>query len=123
MFYPKADFCPFNCDNPKEQSDNLTQTDTETNALYNDKSEINSLQCEMIRQIQEIDFAIIDLNLFLDTHPHCTEALELFSELAHTSNNLKNEYQSKFGPLYASKCLNNTPFEWVDKCRKWPWEM
>ena len=123
MFYPKADFCPFNCDKPNEQPDNPAQTNSETNAYYKDKNSMDFSQCEMMRQIQEIDFAIIDLNLFLDTHPNCIEALELFSELAHKSKNLKKEYQVKYGPLYAPESQGKAPFEWIDKCRKGTWEM
>ena len=76
----------------------------------------------MMRKIQEIDFAIIDLNLFLDTHPQCQEAIELFKELAATSKSLKSDYQAKYAPLYVHNSTNSNSFDWVDKCEKWPWE-
>lgn len=120
MFYPKADCCPYNSDEtiiPAEKIISKMQ-----DAILENESNMSG-KCEMMRKIQETDFAIIDLNLFLDTHPNCSEALELFTKLAATSKSLKNDYQSKYGPLYVEKSSANTPFEWVDKCRKWPWEM
>ena len=125
MFYPKSELCPFSSDEPVKEMCNvsLAKYDSESNK-YNDLSSHNhSDQNEMLRRIQEVDFAIIDLNLFLDTHPHCTEALNLFTELTATSKSLKHDYQTKYGPLYATKTSDKTPFEWVDKCYKWPWEM
>jgi len=124
MFYPKADCCPFNADEncASAHKDGLKQREADlfNNNMENDNH--NYSKCEMARQIQEIDFAIIDLNLFLDTHPNCKEALELFTELCATSKSLKNDYQAKYGPLYATKSSRNTPFEWVGACYKWPWE-
>ena len=76
----------------------------------------------MMQKIQEIDFAIIDLNLFLDTHPNCKDALELFTKLAATSRSLKSDYQRKYGPLYAANSENSTPFAWVHDDYKWPWQ-
>lgn len=121
MFYPKAECCPFNSDNAASDNNALS---SETNKCKNniENDNIVSTKCEMMRKIQEVDFAIIDLNLFLDTHPDCAEALELFTKLTATSKSLKNDYQAKYGPLYVTKSSNNVPFDWVEKCSKWPWE-
>lgn len=123
MLYPKADCCPFNkdeCQNSYEDDLSLKKFNDNTS---NNNDSFGSSQCEMMRKIQELDFSIIDLNLFLDTHPNCSEALELFTKLAATCKSLKNDYQAKYGPLYATKSKNSTPFEWVDACYKWPWEI
>ncbi len=120
MFYPKAGCCPFNSDDitavPKEKEATLCVTNLENENKM-------CTQEEMMRKIQEVDFAIIDLNLFLDTHPKCQEALDLFTELCATSKSLKNDYQSKYGPIYVTKSSPTVPFDWVDPCKKWPWEM
>ena len=125
MFYPKSEFCPFNPDEPKREiyNSSIAESENEINRFDEMTNNNSSSQCEMLRRIQEIDFAIIDLNLFLDTHPNCNEALELFTKLSATSKSLKHDYQSKYGPLYVTKSADKTPFEWVDKCYKWPWEM
>lgn len=120
MFYPKASCCPFNSE------DNINSSDINNSNLCvsNLENEDNiCTQNEMMKKIQEVDFAIIDLNLFLDTHPECSEALELFTKLSATSKSLKSDYQSKYGPLYVTKAAPTVPFDWVDPCRKWPWEI
>ena len=34
----------------------------------------------LLKAIQKYDFALYDLNLYLDTHPHSKEALQLFQK-------------------------------------------
>ena len=125
MFFPKTDFCPFNSDEPdnglkdsviKSALDNeISRNDMETTPEYDTK-------CEMMKKIQEMSFAIVDLNLFLDTHPDCEQALELFKKLAASLKSLKADYQMKYGPIYATESSNQTPFSWVNDDIKWPWE-
>ena len=84
--------------------------------------ENNATQKELLNRIRETAFAITDLNLFLDTHPSCKQALELFTSLAFTLESLKREYTSKYGPLKAMDSANDTPFEWVSDKYLWPWQ-
>ena len=123
MFYPKADCCPFNSDerDAKNMPHSHLPEDAKAEILLENEMNV-SARCEMMRKIQEVDFAIIDLNLFLDTHPECKEALDLFTQLASTSKSLKTDHQRKYGPLYVQNSSNSVPFEWVEKCEKWPWE-
>lgn len=123
MFYPKADCCPFN-DSDIADTQNMNQMSRQSNDDMGNmgKPENVFTQKELMKKIQEADFALIDLNLFLDTHPDCREALALFNELSRASESLKSEYQKNFGPLYATKSPDTVPFKWVDSCYKWPWE-
>lgn len=82
----------------------------------------NSAQKELLNKIRETVFALVDLNLFLDTHPNCKQALELFTSLAFTLEALKREYTSQYGPLKAMDVANDTPFEWVSDKYLWPWQ-
>lgn len=82
----------------------------------------NMSKKELLKKISEVGFAIYDLNLFLDTHPHCEEALKLFKSLAFTLESLKTSYQAKYGPLEAMYSSDKTPFEWVSENQKWPWQ-
>ena len=82
----------------------------------------SSTQNELLNKIRETVFALVDLNLYLDTHPNCKQALELFTSLAFTLEALKREYTSKYGPLKAVDVTNDTPFEWVSNKYLWPWQ-
>lgn len=77
---------------------------------------------EFLKRISEASFALYDLNLFLDTHPDCDEALKLFKSLAFTVETLKSRYQTKYGPLEAKFSSEQTPFDWVAENQKWPWQ-
>ena len=75
---------------------------------------------DMLKEIMAIDFSMIELNLYLDTHPVDQRALAIFNEYKARIKALKNEYEKKYAPLTfydAGKC----PWEWIDE--PWPWEI
>lgn len=82
----------------------------------------NMTKSEMMRRISELDFAITDLNLYLDTHPDNKEALEMLTKLAATVKSLKADYTQRYGPLLVTDVMNETPFSWVSPEHKWPWQ-
>ena len=77
---------------------------------------------KLLKKIDELSFACTDLNLFLDTHPNCQEALELFKQCAFTLKNFRTEYQNNYGPLEVNAVWDNIPFAWVADNQPWPWE-
>lgn len=77
---------------------------------------------ELLRRIDEIGFSAYDLQLFLDTHRDCEEALELYKSLVFTYRAAVKAYESKFGPLSAMNSSDKTPFEWVSDTLAWPWQ-
>lgn len=83
---------------------------------------VSKSQKRLLNAIREVSFAVVELNLFLDTHPHNREALMLFKKLCANKEVLVNEYKTKYGPLKACHSSENTPFEWVSENNKWPWE-
>lgn len=70
----------------------------------------------------ELQFALIDLNLYLDTHPNDKEALEMFHKISKTLQSARYDYIRRNGPLMAGESSADTPFEWVSSKYKWPWE-
>lgn len=126
MFYPKADCCPFNTDEPTctpiEESVSVNAQPMARKENMESSPDVNS-QKELLEKIQEIGFAVVDLNLFLDTHPDCTQALELYTKLSSTLKSLKADYVAKYGPLCATDSDKNSPFAWVDDGHKWPWDI
>ena len=127
MFFPKTEFCPFNADEPTDAfcGNSIKHSDPEKDLSRNNMENMPDYdnKCEMMKKIQETSFAVVDLNLFLDTHPDCEQALELYKKLVAMLESLKADYQSKYGPLYATKSRERTPFTWVSDDNKWPWEI
>ena len=71
-----------------------------------------------LRELMELDFAINDFALYLDTHPCDEQAIQKHKELAKKYNTLKDEYERKYGPLTIYFGSNN--WDWIDE--PWPWE-
>lgn len=74
---------------------------------------------ELLYQIAALDFRLVDLNLYLDTHPHDMQAIMLFYEAKYQACTLKNIYECHFGPLTAGTTCQNY-WNWLDS--PWPWE-
>ena len=74
----------------------------------------NTVDCdlrrEMIQEIRSLDFAIVELALYLDTHPEDEKALCLHRKYAKKLKELKDKYQKVYGPLTIHY-----------PCNKWRW--
>ncbi len=82
------------------------------NGCNNDNMEINNcnVRREMMQEIRSLQFAIIELGLYLDTHPNDQKALCLHKKYCKQMKELKDKYQKVYGPLTI-----NYP------CNKWRW--
>ncbi len=74
----------------------------------------------LMRKIMEIDFALNEMVLFLDTHPCDKQALSLYHKYAEKSRELKAMYNENFGPIMSSDNLSQDNWDWVHG--PWPWE-
>lgn len=77
---------------------------------------------EWLQQIQEADFVLVELTLYLDTHPFDKQALEQFNQFSHYSRQLKARFEEKYGPLLQ---YGNSPggSEWKWSQTPWPWQV
>ena len=73
---------------------------------------------EIILKIQELSFACVDLNLYLDTHPDDQKALCLHRKYCKQVKELKDKYQKVYGPLTINYPCNK--WRWLEE--PWPWE-
>lgn len=76
---------------------------------------------EHLLEIQKVQFALVDLNLFLDTHPESEGAKKDFAALSSELKRLIWDYEKKYGPLtnFGSAYFQN-PDAWINS--PWPWE-
>lgn len=74
------------------------------------------------RQIYELDFALHELVLFLDSHPTNRRAMELMREYREKRAKLVDAYEQRFGKYIVT--ANDVPmserWEWLDS--PWPWD-
>ncbi len=84
--------------------------------------EDNTVDCdlrrEMANEIKSLDFAIIELGLYLDTHPEDQKALCLHRKYCKKVKELKDKYQKVYGPLTIFYPCNK--WRWIEM--PWPWE-
>ena len=78
----------------------------------------NNVREEMMMKIKSYSFSIVELGLYLDTHPDDEKALCLHREYTNKLKELEDKYQKMFGPLtiyYPCK-----KWRWLEA--PWPWE-
>lgn len=76
----------------------------------------------LLYQIMQYKFALIELNLYLDTHPNDMEMIKLYNQYLNTEKQMCDKYESVYGPLTLdSKYLDKNT--WVWKNSPWPWEV
>ena len=78
----------------------------------------NETREDMLKLIKCFNFAIIELALYLDTHPDDEKALCLHNSYNKTLKDLKDKYQKVYGPLTIFYPCNK--WRWLEE--PWPWE-
>lgn len=81
----------------------------------------NSEREDLIIQIDEQRFAVIELGLYLDVYPNDKAALNKYNGYLKKEKELVSLYESKYGPLtiYSPVQTNN----WLWNNSPWPWEV
>ncbi len=74
---------------------------------------------KLLRQIAEYDFVVLELHMYLDSHPFDTNIAKQLDEYAQKLNALKQEFISKFGPI-TQKTDERNQWAWISS--PWPWD-
>ncbi len=74
----------------------------------------------LLKRIQALSFAKVETELYLDTHPNASQALEYYRNILAELDEAMTEYQNKYGPLFAEGVVGDR-WTWVDG--KWPWQL
>ncbi|HBA37871.1 MAG TPA: hypothetical protein DCY94_04030 [Firmicutes bacterium] len=79
---------------------------------------VSNAREKSLLEIQKLDFAITDLNLYLDLNPRDQEAYKLFSKYTKECDLKKEEYKRTYGPILLDGLTDE--YEW--SMGVWPWE-
>ena len=80
----------------------------------------NSKQA-MLLELQQLSFSLVDLNLFLDTHPDNQQAVADYNQLFQQYWDAKAAYELQYGPMNNfGHCPASYPWSWIKD--PWPWE-
>lgn len=76
----------------------------------------------LLYQVMQYKFALIELNLYLDTHPNDMEMIKLYNKYLKIEKQMCDKYESMYGPLTLdSNYLDKNTWEWLKS--PWPWEV
>ena len=76
---------------------------------------------DMLLQIMEYTFSIIDIELYLDMYPNDKDALKLFNTYLNNKKELVNMFEEKYGPLTIDSKVQKNNWLWTKS--PWPWEV
>lgn len=74
----------------------------------------------MLNDISIVDFVLVDLTLYLDTHPFDREAMEYFNHYARIKNKMSRDFSMRHFPLTMDQAESNKEWRWG--AAPLPWE-
>jgi spore coat protein JB len=75
-----------------------------------------------LHELQAVDFVLVELTLYLDTHPGDEQAVRQFNENAKRRAQLAYQFESKYGPLMQfGHSFSGFPWNWPQT--PWPWQV
>ncbi|TCP69722.1 spore coat protein CotJB [Baia soyae] len=77
---------------------------------------------ELLEELQAVDFALVELTLYLDTHPKDMDSIRQFNGLAKKRKKLAKEYEARYGPLLQfGRSYSDEDWSWGKA--PWPWQV
>ena len=74
---------------------------------------------QALTELQALEFVMLELGLYLDTHPDDNEAFELFRQYTAMEKAARAADESKYGPLMLGSADSGDSYRWLDG--PWPW--
>ncbi len=77
---------------------------------------------QYMHELQAVDFVLVELTLYLDTHPDDTQAFAQFTQFQKRKQSLMQQFESTFGPLREyGNSLSLDRWTWSEG--PWPWQV
>lgn len=73
---------------------------------------MNNEKDQLLLDIGTISFVLVDLCLYLDTHPHDREALDYFHHYSRIRKEMLHEFSSKYYPLTLDSAECGREWDW-----------
>ena len=116
-------YVPYQKDGPKR----YTQTEALSNGTlfpglnlpFHLKVDASKLPGGAMSELQALEFVVLELGLYLNTHPEDDEAFALYKQYVAMEKAARAAYESKFGPLMKSSAAAGERYDWMKD--PWPW--
>ena len=90
------------------------------NLPFHIKSEAVKVLGTQLAELQALEFVLLELGLYLDTHQNDKEAFELFRQYSALEAEARKRYEATHGPLTQSAAANTDSWSaWLEG--DWPW--
>ena len=110
--------CKNSAMNEMMMNNDNTNINMNINMNYGCDEEKRETRAEMLKKIKCLKFAIVELALYLDTHPYDEKALCLHNKYCKELKDVCDKYQKIYGPLTIEYPCNK--WRWLEE--PWPWE-
>lgn len=74
----------------------------------------------LMRKIQELSFAKVETELYLDAHPDNKAAIAYYRDILSNLDELMTKYQNEVGPIFQEGIVGD---EWLWVKKPWPWQL
>lgn len=75
---------------------------------------------KLLNKVRQYYFAMVDANLYLDSHPDCKDGISFFEKHKKLYEEAKAEYEEKYAPLDLTSGVADDRWAWATE--PWPWE-
>ncbi|MFY0544503.1 spore coat protein CotJB [Brevibacillus sp. H7] len=79
-------------------------------------------QCDTLTKLQQVQFALIELQFYLNMNPDDQRAIHQYNCLSEELMCLKRDFEIKYGPLLQFG-FSPSPTRWAWSTTPWPWEI
>lgn len=89
------------------------------NLPFHVKADARNIVNGPLAELQALEFVLVELGLYLDTHQGDGEAFELFKQYVAMEKEAREKYESMYGPLTRGAAANDKTYTWLKD--PWPW--
>ena len=76
---------------------------------------------KLLLKVQQLSFALVEANLYLDSHPTCEKGIAYFKKHKSELDKARAEYEEKYGALKMENALGDDDRKWCWVTEPFPW--
>ncbi len=74
-----------------------------------------------LAELQALEFVVLELGLYLNTHPDDGEAFCLYQQFVALEKEAREVYVAQYGPLFQTDSAKDKTYTWLKD--PWPWNI